>query len=75
MMAHIAEHAGFKYRAQIEQQMGISLPPQDDELPPQVELALSTMIAQAAQQVRTFLVVDQSGQEPAGLGPPESRNH
>lgn len=51
MMAHIAEHAGFKYRAQIEQQMGISLPPQDDELPPQVELALSTMIAQAAQQV------------------------
>ena len=51
MMAHIAEHAGFKYRAQIEQQMGISLPPQDDELPPQIELALSTMIAQAAQQV------------------------
>jgi hypothetical protein len=51
MMAHLAEHAGFKYRAQIEQQMGISLPPQDDELPPQVELALSTMIAQAAQQV------------------------
>jgi len=51
MMAHIAEHAGFKYRAQIEQQMGISLPPQDDELPPQIELALSTMIAQASQQV------------------------
>jgi hypothetical protein len=51
MMAHIAEHAGFKYRAQIEQQMGIGLPPQDEELPPQVELALSTMMAQAAQQV------------------------
>lgn len=51
MMAHIAEHTGFKYRAQIEQQMGISLPPQDEELPPQIELALSTMIAQAAQQV------------------------
>jgi len=51
MMAHLAEHTGFKYRAQIEQQMGISLPPQDEELPPQIELALSTMIAQAAQQV------------------------
>ena len=51
MMAHLAEHAGFKYRAQIEQQMGISLPPQDEELPPQIEIALSTMIAQAAQQV------------------------
>jgi hypothetical protein len=51
MMAHVAEHAGFKYRTQIEQQMGISLPPQDEQLPPQIELALSTMMAQAAQQV------------------------
>jgi hypothetical protein len=50
-MAHIAEHAGFKYRAQIEQQMGISLPPEGEDLPPQIELALSTMIAQASQQV------------------------
>jgi hypothetical protein len=51
MMAHIAEHAAFKYRAQIEQQMGISLPPEGEDLPPQIELALSTMIAQASQQV------------------------
>lgn len=51
MMAHIAEHVAFKYRSQIEQQMGISLPPEDEQLPPQVELALSTMMAQAAQQV------------------------
>jgi hypothetical protein len=51
LMAHMAEHVGFKYRIQIEQQMGIGLPPQDAELPPQVELALSTMMAQAAQQV------------------------
>jgi len=51
MMAHVAEHAGFKYRGQIEQQMGIALPPQDEQLPPQIELALSTMMAQAAQQV------------------------
>lgn len=51
MMAHIAEHAAFKYRAQIEQQMGISLPPESEDLPPQIELALSTMIAQASQQV------------------------
>jgi len=50
-MAHIAEHAAFKYRAQIEQQMGISLPPESEDLPPQIELALSTMIAQASQQV------------------------
>jgi len=51
MMAHIAEHAGFAYRQKIEQQMGISLPPDDQDLPPEVELALSSMMAQAAQQV------------------------
>jgi hypothetical protein len=51
MMAHIAEHTGFAYRQKIEQQMGISLPPEGEDLPPQVELALSSMMAQAAQQV------------------------
>jgi len=51
MAAHIAEHAGFLYRQKIEQQLGFSLPPEDEQLPPQVEVALSTMMAQAAQQV------------------------
>jgi hypothetical protein len=51
MMAHIAEHAGFAYRQKIEQQLGVSLPPEGEDLPPQVELALSGMMAQAAQQV------------------------
>ena len=50
MMAHIAEHVGFQYRRQIEDQMGIPLPPEDEKLPPQIELALSSMMAQAAQQ-------------------------
>ena len=50
MMAHVAEHAGFNYRKQIEQQLGMALPPEDEKLPPQVEQALSTMMAQAAQQ-------------------------
>ena len=51
IMAHIAEHVGFQYRQQIEQQLGMPLPPQDEKLPPQVEFALSSMMAQAAQQV------------------------
>ena len=50
-MAHIAEHTGYAYRQRIEQQMGVTLPPEGEELPPQVELALSSMMAQAAQQV------------------------
>ena len=51
MMAHIAEHAGFAYRQKIEQQLGMPLPPEDEKLPPQIEIALSGMMAQAAQQV------------------------
>ena len=51
MMAHIAEHVGFAYRQKIEQQMGMPLPPEDDQLPPEIETQLSAMMAQAAQQV------------------------
>jgi len=51
MMAHIAEHVGYAYRAKIEQQLGMPLPPEDEKLPPEIELALSTMMAQAANQV------------------------
>jgi hypothetical protein len=50
MMAHLAEHAGFQYRKQIEAQLGLTLPPEDEDLPPQIEQALSGMMAQAAQQ-------------------------
>jgi hypothetical protein len=51
MMAHIAEHVGFAYRQKIEQQLGMPLPPEGEKLPPQIEIALSGMMAQAAQQV------------------------
>ena len=51
MMAHVAEHVGFAYRQKIEQQLGMPLPPPDEKLPPQIETALSGMMAQAAQQV------------------------
>ena len=51
MMAHIAEHVGYGYRQKIEQQLGMPLPPEDEKLPPEIETALSGMMAQAAQQV------------------------
>ena len=50
LMAHIAEHTGYQYRKQIETQLGMSLPPADDQLDPQIEYALSGMLAQASQQ-------------------------
>jgi hypothetical protein len=51
MQAHVSEHLGFKMRQQIEAQLGMPLPPEDDKLPPEIEIALSGMMAQAAQQV------------------------
>ena len=51
LQAHIAEQLGFQYRAQIEQQMGVGLPPPDKELPPDIEVQLSRLIAQASQQL------------------------
>jgi hypothetical protein len=56
-MAHINEHLGFAYRQQIEQQLGMQLPPMHDEageetpMPPEVEARLSPLLAQAAQQL------------------------
>jgi len=51
MQAHIAEHVGYGYRQKIEQQLGMALPPEDEKLPPEVEIAMSGMMAQAAQQL------------------------
>ena len=51
LTAHVAEHVGFMMRQQIEQQLGMPLPPEGEQLPPNVEIALSGMMAQAAQQV------------------------
>ena len=50
-MAHIMEHVGFKYRQMIEQQLGVALPPQDEALPPELEVQISRLVAQAAPQV------------------------
>lgn len=57
MMAHVNEHLGFEYRRQIEEQLGMPLPPQMDEsgeeipMNPEVENRLSPLLAQAAQQL------------------------
>ena len=51
MQAHIAEHLGFAYRRQIEDRMGVHMPAPDAEMPPEVEVQLSRMVAQASQQL------------------------
>lgn len=57
MMAHVNEHLGFQYRIEIEQQLGMTLPPQFDvsgeeqNMDPEVEARLAPMLAQAATQL------------------------
>lgn len=48
VMAHIAEHIGFQYRREIEKQLGVELPPPDEPLPEDIEVALSKLVADAA---------------------------
>jgi hypothetical protein len=55
-MAHIAEHLGFEYKKQMEMRMGIELPrskegEDDESIPESMEVQISQMAAQAAQQM------------------------
>jgi hypothetical protein len=55
MQAHIAEHLGYEYRKQMEQIMGAELPTTDeineDGIPESIEVRVSQLAAQAAQQL------------------------
>jgi len=51
LQAHIAEHLGFQYRQQIEEKLGVALPPPGQRLPEQIEVDLSRLIAEAGAQV------------------------
>ena len=57
VMSHVAEHLGFQYRKDVEVQLGMQMPPQEDDdgedmkQDPEVEAALSPLLAQAATQL------------------------
>jgi hypothetical protein len=51
MAAHITEHVAMAYRKQLEAQLGVPLPAEDEELPEDVELELSRIVAAAAGQL------------------------
>ena len=46
--AHIQEHLAFQYRQQLEEALGVPLPPPDQPLPDDVEYELSGVVAEAA---------------------------
>ena len=51
MQAHIAEHLGFSYRKQIEEKLGVELPAPNEQLPEDIEVQLSRLVAQAGAQL------------------------
>jgi hypothetical protein len=51
IQAHIAEHLAFAYRKKVEEQLGVPMPKPDEDLPEDVEVQLSRLVAQASQQV------------------------
>jgi hypothetical protein len=50
-MAHIAEHLGFQYRRQVEEQLGVPLPAPNEEMTEDMEVELSRLVAMGSAQV------------------------
>jgi hypothetical protein len=56
MTAHISEHVAYEYRKQMEMRMGMELPPDNEQyeeegIPEHLEVRISQLAAQAAQQL------------------------
>ena len=51
LQAHLAEHLGFVYRKQLEERLGVTLPAPNEEIPEELEVAVSRLMAQAGAQL------------------------
>ena len=52
MQAHIAEHAAYAYRDQVQKALGVPLPDPNEEMDTEMEYQLAGLLAQAAQAVQ-----------------------
>ncbi|MFM7013325.1 MAG: hypothetical protein ACKO0Z_29015 [Betaproteobacteria bacterium] len=51
IMAHVAEHVAFQYRSQMQERLGATLPAPNTEIPEELEVQLSKLVAQASAQL------------------------
>ena len=51
MAAHVTEHVAFQYRREIEKQLGVEMPNEDQPLPEDVEVEISRLAKDAAEKV------------------------
>ena len=63
LQAHIAEHTGFLYRKQIEERLGVALPPPGEEMPEEMEYALAQLQADAGKQLLDIHQQEQAQQQ------------
>lgn len=52
MEAHIAEHLAWRYRAEIQETMGVELPPAGEPMPPEIENRIAKLVAEAAEVLK-----------------------
>ena len=62
-MAHIAEHLAFLYRKKVEEQIGVPLPAPNANLPEDVEVQVSRLVAQGAAQLLQLNKAQQQQQQ------------
>ena len=62
-MSHVTEHLAFQYRKQIEEQLGVPLPPPEEPLPEQIEVELSKLVADASAKLQQAQEAQQAQQE------------
>lgn len=53
LAAHISEHLAMAMRVNVEQTLGIQLPPPGTQLPPEIENRIAVLVAQALQQLNS----------------------
>lgn len=51
LSAHVLEHLGFKYRREIEKELGVELPPPEQHLPQDIEVRISALVAEAGSRL------------------------
>lgn len=62
-MSHITEHVAFMYRMEIQNELGVPLPPESEQLPPEIENELSRLVAEASSQLFNRNSVEASNQQ------------
>jgi hypothetical protein len=65
--AHVREHLAFIFRYRIETELGVELPPFGEQLPEDIEKRLSTLVADAADQMTGKKKQEQQAAENAAL--------